>query len=437
MIPTNAIAAGATTADGYRPRGNNPAAQPLNDPFATGILQPTGNTLGLLTFAGQNIIFNNVNRKVPYSHQFSFGMQQQFPHDIKVDLSYVGSRTNSINTNDNQAGGARNLNVLSNAQLAQVRQSAAAAGVTASAYVGQRLPNPFAGQLPGSNLNTATATRQQLLLPYPQFLTVSYGQESVGKIWYDSAQLSIEKRYSHGLTILGSYTWSKTQEALSFLNPQDATPFKNIGSQDRPHRLVLSMVYELPIGRGHALLGNDSRWMELLVGGYELNFQETIQSGVPVGLNGNFYLIRDPRIGITRSKLQYFNTCTVLANGTVSSSSLYNTQTCSAQNAAWQQINSANLDLRQLPFQSGYIRNPSAPIGNASVSKKLKFTESLNGQFRFETFNYTNTQIPNGPNTDPTSNTFGTIQTSTNNPNFFNGQSNIPRTVQMGFKLNF
>lgn len=183
----------------------------------------------------------------------------------------VGSRTSHFNTNDNQAGGARNINVPSNSQLSQLRQAAIAAGFVRSSglyagtanlngYLSQTVTNPFAGLLPGTNLNGGTISRQQLLLPYPQFLNVAEGQESVGKIWYDSLQLSVEKRFSHGLTILGSYSWSRTEEALAFLNPQDASPFKNIGSQDRPQRFVVSAVYELPFGRGHELLANDNRW---------------------------------------------------------------------------------------------------------------------------------------------------------------------------------
>jgi len=441
MIPTNGTIAGATAADNFRPRGNNPASQPLNDPFATGIFQPTGNTLGLATFQGQSIIFNNVDRKIPHVHQFSFGIQQQLPYDVKVDASYVGSRTVNVNTNDNQAGGARNLNVLSNAQIAQARTAATAAGITASAYLSQTVTNPFAGQLPGTNLNGGTVSRQQLLLPYPQFLNVAYGQESVGKIWYDSLQVMVEKRYSHGLTILGAYTWSKTQEALAFLNNQDAAPFKNIGAQDRPQRLVISTVYELPIGRGHRLLGHDNRVVELLVGGFQLNLQETIQSGAPVGLNGGYNLIADPRIGVSKSKLTYFNTCTLLANGSLQAPNAAHsgvvTGSSVCTNPAWQQLNSANLDLRQTGFQSGSIRNPNAPIGNLSASKRFKFTESVNAQFRFEAFNFTNTYIPNGPDTNPSNGTFGTVSTSSSNLNAPNSQSNIPRTVQLGFKLNF
>ena len=448
LIPNNVTAAGASIADTYRPRGNNPAAQPLNDPFATGILQPTGNSLGLATFQGQSIIFNNVNRKIPYTQQFSFGMQQQFPQNIKVDLSYVGSRTNDINSNDNQAGGARNLNVLNASQLATFRQAAIANGnvqatglyagsANVGAYLSQTRANPFAGRLPGSSLNATNLSLQQFNLPYPQFQTVSYGQESVGKIWYDSAQLSIEKRYSHGLTILGSYTWSKTQEALNFRNAYDPAPTKTIGSQDRPHRLVVSMVYELPFGRGHALLGRDNRWVELLVGGYELNLQETIQSGTPAALNTGYTLLRDPTIGITKSRLNYFNTCTQFADGTITQPNSAFTGRVACSTPAWQQINSGAQVAQSLPFYIGTIRNPNAPIGNASVSKRLKFTDTVNGQFRFEAFNYTNTYIPGGPQLNPSSNQFGTLQLSTSNVRYPNGQSNIPRTVQFGFKLNF
>jgi hypothetical protein len=448
MIPSNATAAGATTADQFRPRGNNPTTQPLNNPFATGVLQPTGSSLGLATFEGQSIIFNNVDRKIPHVHQYSFGIEQQYPYGVKVDASYVGSRTVNVNTNDNQAGGARNINVLSASQLTQLQQAAVAGNfkqtsglysgtANLNAYLGATFPNPFAGLLPGSGLNGSTISRQQLLLPYPQFLGVSYGQESVGRIWYDSLQLSVEKRYAHGLTILGAYTWSKTLEALAFLNPQDAAPFKNIGSQDRPQRLVISAVYELPFGRGHHFLANDNRLTELAVGGWELNFWEVIQSGTPAGLNSGYRLLGNPSVGVNKSRFTYFNTCTLFADGTMHqpNASFLGTQNCS--NPVWQQINSAAGELASMPFQSGSIRNPNAPIGNMSASKRFKFTETVNAQFRFEAFNFTNTYVPNGPITNPSSLTFGTSSVSSQNLNSPSGQSNIPRIVQMGVKLNF
>ncbi len=421
--------AGGTTADNYRPNGNTPLAPPIDNPFPT-ILQPTGSSLGLGTFQGQRIIFNNVNRKIPHVHQYSFGMEQQLPGNIKLDASYVGSMTRDLNTNDNQSGSARNLNVLSNAQIAQAQQSAAAlpTPLTASQYLGQSVTNPFAGLLPGSSLNGPTVSRQQLLLAYPQFLNVSYGQESVGRLWYDSAQLSVEKRYSHGLTLVGAYTWSKTQEAVSFLNNQDAAPFKNLSSSDRPQRLVISAVYELPFGRGKQFGNGVNRPLDLLIGGWALNYIETIQSGTPTDLNAAAALFTDPTVGNTKSYARYFNNCVQQINGTALQPNSSNNGFVSCSNPAWRLTNSSNLELRSAPFRIGSIRNPNAPLADLSASKRFNITERYNAQFRFETFNVTNTAVRGGANTNPTSNQFGLVALS---------QANIPRQVQLGFKFNF
>ncbi|HZP05138.1 MAG TPA: carboxypeptidase-like regulatory domain-containing protein [Terracidiphilus sp.] len=436
-VPNNI--AGGSTANLYQPRGNNPAAPPLTDPFPS-VLQPKGSSLGLSTFLGQSIIYNNTNRKIPRADQWSVGVQQQFPWNVKVDMSYVGMHTQYINTNDNQAGGARNLNVLSSGQIASVRQTVTNSATgsngtyqTASQYVGAAVSNPFANQIPNTNLNGATVSRQQLLLPYPQFLGISYGQESVGKLWYNAAQLLIEKRYTNGFSIMGAYTWSKAEEALSFLNPQDPAPTKTIGSSDRPQRLVISALYELPFGHGHQLLSNANRSLELLAGGWQLNLIETIQSGTPVNLPSNANLISSPDAA-TKNRTTWFNPCVQLAptfnsaNGTYTAGAITSQGKTSSCAPVWQVINSANLDYRVSGFYTGAIRNPSAPIADLSLIKALNFTERYSGQFRLEAFNVTNTWIPGGPNTTVTGSAFGTIA---------NSQSNISRQVQLGFKFNF
>jgi hypothetical protein len=383
---------------------------------------------------------------IPRADQWSAGVEQQMFGSLKIDMSYVGMHTVHINTNDNDAGGARNLNVLSTAQINSIRQtlSSTKTGIcngspcyqTASAYVGTSVANPFSGQIPNTSLNGSTTSRQQLLSPYPQFQTVSYGQESIGQLWYNAAQLLVEKRYSHGLTIMGAYTWSKSEEALSFLNPQDPAPKKNIGAVDRPQRLVISAVYELPFGRGHHFLANDNRGLELLVGGWQLNYIETIQSGTPVGLPSNANLLSDPSSNVSKSRQTWFNPCVQAAptfnttTGQYIAGGTYYQGKAATCTAAWQIINSANLDYRVSAFQTAAIRNPSAPIADLSVSKALKFTERYNAQVRLEAFNVTNTWIPNGPNTtvSVTNTSFGLIPSS---------QSNINRQVQLGFKFLF
>jgi hypothetical protein len=392
----------------------------LSNPFPNGVIAPTGASAGLNTFLGQSITFNNPNRQIPYVWSYSIGIQRQLPFRAVLDLSYVGSRTHAINTNDNQAGGARNLNVPSLAQLSLAQQN--------STYFSQAVPNPFAGLLPGTSSNGATVPRSQLLVPYPQFGAVFAGSESVGRLWYDSLQLSIEKRMSAGLVTSLSYTFSKQIEALSFLNNQDPRPAKTLANSDRPSRLALSGVYQFPIGRGQRFAGNINRGLNQLIGGWEYNWTGVIQSGTPLNLPGNFNLIGDPRLS-SQSFGTWFNTCELLSNGTTRQpNAAHNGFVTGCTNPVWQQIANTSITLRSNPLRSPNLRNPWEPTFDMSLVKRFIIREGMSGDFRFEAFNVFNTVIRGTPNTDPTSTNFGLVSL---------GQSNFPRQVQLGFKFNF
>jgi hypothetical protein len=212
-----------------------------------------------------------------------------------------------------------------------------------------------------------------------------------------------------------AYTWSKNLESVAFLNPQDATTTRTVTASDRPHRLVLSGVYELPFGRGR-LIGRDvNRGVNMLIAGWEYNFIGTIQSGAPVDLPGQVDITGNiSSDGGTFSR--WFNGCVAPITGNA---------TCS--DPAWRLRNTSNT-LRSTPFRAGWVRNPTRPLWDMSLNKKVYFTERMNFQFRFEAFNVFNSPVRSGPITDPSRADFGTVPL---------GQSNIPRQVQLGFKFNF
>ncbi|HWS87932.1 MAG TPA: TonB-dependent receptor [Pyrinomonadaceae bacterium] len=393
-------------------------ANTLSNPFPTGILTPVGSSQGLLTQAGNSIEFANPDHEIPKIHQFSFGVQRQLPGGFKLDVAYVGSRSVDVLTGDFNVGGQRNINVLSAAQLADARQN--------PAFYNAQVPNPFAGLLPGTGLNGATVARRQLLLPFPQFQGVTVNLENVGKVWYDSLQISGERRTASGLTMIASYTFSKTMSALNFLNPQDAEPSKSVADFDRPHVFVLSGVYQLPFGRDRRFLSDAGTAANLLLGGWEYNFIARFQSGQPVNLGGDFDLIADPTIEDNTAAM-YFNTCTRLANGTTRQPNAAGTAfVTGCSNPAWQARGADTL--RTTPFRIASLRVPSPPQFDMSLNKSFIFTESLRAQFRVEAFNVTNTGIFGGPNTDPNSTQFGRRGT---------GIRNFPRQIQLGFKFYF
>ncbi len=190
---------------------------------------------------------------------------------------------------------------------------------------------------------------------------------------------------------------------------------------------MLSGVYQLPFGRGKKFATNLNRVANLLVGGWEYNFIGIIQSGTPLDLPGNAYLLKNPSTS-GQSFNQWFNTCVENVAGTASSmpDPAHKSFSVPCTDPAWQ-LRGPNT-LRTTPFRTGDVRYPWAKQWDMSLNKNFYVSERWNAQFRFETFNTFNTPIRPGPGNDPTNANFGFVP---------NGQSNQPRNVQLGFKLNF
>lgn len=147
-----------------------------------------------------------------------------------------------------------------------------------------RVSNPFYQVItdPTSALSQPTITVSQLLRPLPQYIGVTEAVLPFGTSHYDSLQFQLNKRMSSGLTFGASYTFSKLMEATSYLNANDASPEEVISNSDRPHRVVLHGLYELPFGPGKPLLSNANAILSRIFGGWQLNWVATFQSGAPV-----------------------------------------------------------------------------------------------------------------------------------------------------------
>lgn len=389
--------------------GQTPA-NTFSNPFPAGILQSPGSALGAATFLGQGPTFTDPGSRTPYVHQFSFGIQRQLPGNTLVDVAYVGSRTRAATVSK----GVNEISV----------ESLALGDITKGGnpnYLNEQVPNPFAGLIPGTGLNNATVSRQQLLRPFPQFTGFSMQERNDGQIWYNSMQLTITKRYSRGLGFTGSYTLSKNIQALDYLNAQDAAPTRTLTDWDRTHRLVLAPSYELPFGPGRSLLHGNNPVVSRIVGGWQFVMTTTIQSGDPMSIPGNVYLLGDPRLEHpTWDRL--FKTGVIDVNGTIKNV-LPGEQPVYAIRP--------NFTRRTTPLRYGNIRNQWATTYDASLIKNTVVREGIKLQLRIDAFNALNTPVfSSDPNLDPTSPNFGKIFRDV-------GQANFPRNVQLGSRLVF
>src|SRR3954447_14930414 len=265
------------TNDGYLT-----AAATLANPFPAGIQQPSGSTLGLATFLGQSITYYDPNPGYAYSARWQASVQRELFPNVLLELGYIGNKAVKMPVNHNFNGTP--LGYLSTSPS---RDQATIDRLSAN------VPNPFAGLLPGTGLNGSVIARSQLLGAFPQFSGASgvMGQSFTdGSSYFHAFDARIEKRFSHGFLMLINFQWSKLMEKRSRLNDMDPLLEKRIAAEDRPYRLVWSGTYDLPFGRGKALLGGANRLADLAVGGWNLNLITTFTTGTALGWGNMIYL---------------------------------------------------------------------------------------------------------------------------------------------------
>ncbi|OLD28067.1 MAG: hypothetical protein AUJ04_02445 [Acidobacteria bacterium 13_1_40CM_3_55_6] len=428
-------------------------------PYPNGVVLPVGNTLGLLSGVGNGQSFDQRNRKIPIIQQYSFGIQRELPGKIVLDVSYVGS-----NTKDLRVG--TQMNHLTTAQVDACRQFVNQnPGTTSCPALEQLVPNPFYfGNLNLTGLPAAfvasykasplgvpqTVRVKMLMTPFPQFWNSLFSNtEPVGSSNYNSMVVKLDKRLSgggaliKGLSLLGSFTYSRDMGATGFLNNSspssgsngggrlDDKPFYAVSSTDRKFVFAFSGIWGLPVGKGGLLFRNAKGIVGQLVNNWKVDWIFRHASGTPIGLpNGfNFNCPNHPSYLPDKGKRNYGQW-------------LYNeSPTC------FTSIQTPNpyAPITQVPRISS-VRNPWAPQLALAMSKDFKIREGWKLQFKAEAFNVTNTPIFGGPSTaNPnTQVTPRPDRAPAGSPGSCDGygcigvnQLNFPRQMQLSLKLLF
>ncbi len=420
-------------------------ANKLSNPYPTGIQSPTGASAGLSTLNGKSFSFSDPSGQIGRVQSFTLGFQKQLPAHITVDASYVGTRANQLPI-------SLNINALSAANLALGDSSQ---GGNAS-YLAASVANPFSGLLPGTTLNSATTTRSQLLRPFPQFGDITMADIPAGKNWYNALQITLQQRTWHGLDLTIGYTLQKNLQAITYVNPQDAgiigtgggysgtsgssagafaddsikTPTHSLTPYDRSQRINIAPVYELPFGKGRRFFSQEGKVVNMLISGWQGSAQIYWESGNPTTAPSGLALIGDPKVH-DRSFNHMFNTGVRAAPGTTYSdgTTVHATVQEDLANPAWQ-ILPVNA-LKKTPAYLSNIRNYWGSESSITASKNNYFHDGMNLQFRFEFLNAFNHPIfGTDPNVSSTSTTFGQFVRS-------NGQTNVPRTIQLAARYVF
>lgn len=375
----------------------------LSNPFQTGLRPIPGSTQGIQTFLGQSVTFFNPNPLSPYMQRWQLGFQRELPFGFVAEASYVGNRGTHIEM-------ARNLN----ATPLKYLSTSTTRDQTTINYLSANLPNPFAGLVPtGTFLAGAQIARERLLRAYPHFDAVNTTTNQ-GYSWYHSLQLNLEKRFSHGYTVQAAYTFSKFMEATQLLNAADPRPTEMISDLDRPHRLAISGIFELPFGKNRAFLANVNTVASYVISGWQVSAIYAYQSGASLTDWGNVIFTGDLK--------------NIRLSGGESVEKWINTDAGFNKVAAQQLVS----NVRTFPLRFSGIRGDKISNFDIGIIKKTRFGEgSKEFQYRAELLNAFNHPLlfTTGVQLNPTQANFGQSTNQT--------QANYSRRVQMTFKFLF
>jgi outer membrane receptor protein involved in Fe transport len=340
------------------------------------------------------------NLRPPTLQRYSLGLQTKLLRDLVLDVSYTG---------------ARNTHLLRSRSINQANLASDS--------------NPIRGVTTNSVANIAQR------VPFQGFSSSQLTDiEPSGASWYNALNVSLDKRFSHGLQFLASYTYSRLLSTDSFAsngaNGGSATGNQNDPRQRygpdafvRDQRFVLSAVYALPGPKDlRSFLGE-------ALGGWQVGTVTTIQSGQRLTItqtNSNNVF------GITSDRAQISAGCTysqLVNSGSVQQNlNGYFNKACFPN--AFPIIGA---DGRGTTFGNagiGIVRGPGQNNVDFSVIKRFPITglgESTRLEFRAEFFNMFNHPNFANPTLAENSAAFGRILTTLVNP----------RVVQFALKLGF
>jgi Carboxypeptidase regulatory-like domain len=186
------------------------------------------------------------NQHSPYVLQWNFDIQRTFASKYLLDIAYIGNGSRHLALNW----------------------------------------NPFDCSSPGSNICLDSNN------PYNGKFTYMQEVNSIGTGNYNALLVKFQRQFSGGLSILANYAWSKAlaasqQGSNGTLNQRRSCLLAcDYGptTSNIPQSLIISAVWQIPVGRGRYFGSNINPFLNALVGGWDIDAIVTMQKGTPFTL---------------------------------------------------------------------------------------------------------------------------------------------------------
>jgi hypothetical protein len=219
----------------------------------------------------------------------------------------------------------------------------------------------------------------------------------------------VERRFAQGLLLNAHYEWSHTMSKDWFANSYDRDPLWRESDFSRPHRFVLTSIYELPVGKGKPFLAN-SRLGNALFGGWQIGAAYQRQSGECIDFGNLFWYGTDYRDIVLpsseRTQNRWFDT------------------------SQFERVASrvpTSFSARAFPNRMNWLRTENMAQLDANLQKNIGIREGMKAALRVDLINALNKQVLGNPGVNPQDSNFGRISDFVN----------TPRLIQLTIRLTF
>ena len=253
----------------------------------------------LLSFNGPHVVGLNISQLptqglcTPQSAPTSCfrPTQQGYPEGLNVpaNFSTLNARVNYI-PKDNPTGNVQSWHV-------SVQRELLPKLLLDVAYVGNKsrdimILGDYNQARPNGPTENATLQARRPIQGF-QEIQIAFGG---GKGDYHALQLKLEHRYSQGLYVLNSFTWSRARDNASGhlevqngdnsrVNYRDLDSEFGVSGYDQPYNNTTSLVWELPFGRDRRYGRDINAVLDGILGGWRLVGINTMTSGLPINLS--------------------------------------------------------------------------------------------------------------------------------------------------------
>ena len=360
----------------YLNTGNNPSSLVQNPPFNVNIAlqnvaldDPSGGTPN----APRPVTLSafDPNFKRPMIHSWSLTMQKELPGQFLASAGYVGTR-----------------------------------GTNWEVWYDRNAPG-FGARAPGLDFDPRlnAGYNSNLLRPFQGYSGITWFSSGLDSI-YHSLQTSFQRRFSNGLALQGTYTWSKvigeaqTRRDMRVQNPLNWKADRGPSDFDRTHVFGLNYIYQLPfLNKRRDILGQ-------AFGNWQVSGVFSTQTGLAltpgISLPTAGLATRPDASGASpagaKTKASWFNTAAFVA-------------------PAPGKYGNAGV---------GVLRGPGFFIWDSSVAKQSPIRERTKLSFTAEFFNFLNHTNWSGVSTGLGGGTYGQVTSARD-----------PRKIQLSLKMEF